>query len=201
MAKLVNDAVIYDFETLSQNPVNGIVINFAAIRYDETRFESNPYTFEELIESAHFIKFDTKEQAEVYGRRPDKGTLEWWSKQNAEARSMLDPSDEDVSITELYSFCKGISLEPKRVYTRGNSFDPVFLSQLMIQTGNKEPWAWWNLRDTRSLIDGMTMGIDFDNKFMPENIEGFIHHNPIHDVALDVMRMQSLYIALRNTNE
>jgi hypothetical protein len=196
MAKLSNQSVIYDFETLSQDPVKGIVVNFAALVFDETRFKTNPYTFKELVESAELIKFDTKEQVEVYGRRPDKGTLDWWSKQNPEARSMLNPSSEDVSISELYDFCKGIAQKPKRVYTRGNSFDPVFLSQIMLQLGQKEPWDWWNLRDTRSIIDGMVMGVDFDNKYMPEGVEGFIHHNPIHDIALDVIRIQALYVAL-----
>ena len=196
MAKLSNQSVIYDFETLSQDPVKGIVINFAALVFDETRFKNNPYTFNELVESAEIIKFDTKEQVEVYGRRPDKGTLDWWSKQNAEARSMLKPSPDDVSISELYDFCKGIAQNPNRVYTRGNSFDPVFLSQIMLQVGKEEPWKWWNLRDTRSIIDGMVMGVDFDNKYMPEGIEGFIHHNPIHDIALDVIRIQALYVAL-----
>jgi len=196
MARLSNNCVCYDFETLSQDPQTGIVVNMAGIQYSEERFRDDPYTFEELVGMAKFIKFDTKEQIEKYGRKPDKSTIDWWAKQNEEARSLLAPSSEDKSITELYDFCKNISQKPEKVYTRGNTFDPIYLSSLMKQLGRPDPWDWWTIRDTRSLIDGISYGQDLDNKFMPEGITGFIYHNPIHDVAVDIMRMQVLYKAV-----
>jgi hypothetical protein len=47
--KGIDTATIYDFETLSQNPVDGVVISFAMMNFDPTRFENNPYTYQELI--------------------------------------------------------------------------------------------------------------------------------------------------------
>ena len=41
--------VIYDFETLSQNAFNGVVLSVAGIAYEEERFLTNPYTYEEYV--------------------------------------------------------------------------------------------------------------------------------------------------------
>lgn len=190
MANLRNEVVIYDFETLSQDTENGIVVSFAAMCYDETRFVDNPYTFEELLELTREIKFDIQEQKEVYGRTVQQSTLDWWMKQGVEAKRALLPSKEDKPISELYDFCLGVCKKPKAVYARGNTFDPLFVTGITKATGKPEPWDWWLVRDTRSFIEGATIGCDVKNDFTPPGCEGFIHHNPSHDIVIDVMRMQ-----------
>lgn len=195
-----NECVIYDFETLSQDQINGVVLSFAMINYSEERFIKQPYTYQELVNSAKFIKFNVEEQVKVYKRKIDNATLEWWKEQPKEAQqSQLKPSSEDKSITELYSFFID-NADPsniKKVYTRGNTFDPIFFEYIMKQVGKEDPYPWWTVRDTRSLIDGMTWGLDINNKFIPEGLEeNFVKHDPRHDVAMDVMRMQTLAQAL-----
>jgi len=196
MAKLRENAVIYDFETMSKSQSDGVVINFAVLSYDERRFADNPYTFNELVDNASLIKFDVKEQVKKYNRKIDKETMEWWMKQNETAKKCLKPSDDDKSISELYEFCMGACPKADVVYTRGNTFDPLFLAGIMDQTGYPEPWPWWLVRDTRSFIEGATVGCDVNNSFDPPGCEGFIHHDPIHDIAKDVMRMQYLVSSL-----
>jgi hypothetical protein len=192
-----NDCIIYDFETLGQQPKESVVLSMAALPFTEARFLSdNPYTYEELLCSTKFIKFDVKEQVSIYKRKIDNGTLEWWSKQPAEARKSLTPSSEDVPLVEIYPFIMDLVNEPKnvkKVYTRGNTFDPLFLESLLEAMSKKDPFPWWNIRDTRSMIEGMSYGADMSNSFMPEGLEkAFIKHNPIHDVSIDVMRIQTL---------
>lgn len=195
-----NECVIYDFETLSQDQINGVVLSFAMINYSEERFIKQPYTYQELVNSAKFIKFNVEEQVKVYKRKIDNATLEWWKEQPKEAQqSQLKPSSEDKSITELYAFFidNVDSSDIKKVYTRGNTFDPIFFEYIMKQVGKEDPYPWWTVRDTRSLIDGMTWGLDINNKFIPEGLEeNFVKHDPRHDVAMDVMRMQTLAQAL-----
>ena len=81
---------IYDFETLSQNPVDGVVISFAMLNYDPMRFEKDPYTYQELVDKCNYIKFDVADQVKSYGRKIEKDTVRWWSEQNKEAQKKID---------------------------------------------------------------------------------------------------------------
>jgi len=193
-----NNCIIYDFETLGKDPRESVVLSMAALPFTEERFVTdNPYTYNELLMNAKFIKFNVKEQVEVYGRKVDKETLEWWSKQSPEARKSLAPSKDDAPLIELHPFLMDLLNNPKdakKIYTRGNTFDPIFLESLLQNINQVDPFPWWNIRDTRSMIEGMTFGTDIRNDFMPDELkEHFIHHNPIHDIAIDVMRLQ--YVA------
>jgi hypothetical protein len=196
----LNTAVIYDFETLSQDQLNGAVLSFAMLAFSPGRFTTElSYTYEELLSKTHFIKFNVEEQVKKYGRKIDKSTLEWWGQQGEAAKKQLKPSPEDRSISELYDFFvlhKPANLD--LVYTRGNTFDPMFLQYIMESTGNSMPYDWWRDRDTRSLIDGLSWGSGLTSSFMPEGCEDkFVHHDPRHDIVLDVMRLQTLVQAIQ----
>lgn len=62
----------------------------------------------------------------------------------------------------------------------------------MKQTGNNALYHFWEIRDSISTIDGLSWGTKLRNNFIPEGCEGYKKHDPRHDVALDVMRIQSL---------
>jgi hypothetical protein len=195
--EMKNDCVIYDFETLGQDQKKSVVLSMAALAFTESRFLSdNPYTYEELLYSSKYIKFNAQDQVYNYKRTIDNSTLEWWTKQPAEARKALKPSSEDVLIVELYPFVMDLVNEPskiKKVYTRGNTFDPMILQYLLEDIGKKDPFPWWSVRDTRSMIEGMSYGSDIINKFIPEGLEKvFVQHDPIHDISMDIMRLQTL---------
>ena len=199
---MINECVIYDFETLSQNQINGVVLSFAMVNYSESRFTSSPYSYQELVNSAKMIKFDVAEQVKKFDRKIDKPTLEWWQSQPKEAQEQsLKPMSTDKSITELYSFfVENADVEQiKKVYTRGNTFDPIFFEYIMKQIGKEDPYPWWAVRDTRSLLDGLLWGTGANNKFIPPGLEeSFVGHDPRHDVAMDVMRMQTIIQALNS---
>lgn len=182
--------IIYDFETLSQNAFNGVVLNMAALEFDPTHF----YEFDELVEQAQFIKFDVQEQVEKYGRKIERSTLDWWKQQSKEAQKQLTPSDSDKSISVLYDFMLyDMHYEKaKAVWTRGNSFDPVLLDSILLATNRPKFKNWWAIRDTRSFLDGLLFGSDIRNDFMPEDIGDVVKHDPRYDIALDVYRMQTV---------
>ena len=76
-------------------------------------------------------------------------------------------------------------MKVKKSYTRGNTFDPMFLQYLMTSTGYKDPFHWRVVRDTRSMIEGMSFGMKVDNDFRPKEIENqFIKHDPKLDIIL-----------------
>lgn len=185
---------IFDFETLSQNPYDGVVVSMAMVNFNELRFRSNPYSYHELLSETKFIKFNVEEQVKVYNRKIEKSTLDWWSKQNDEARKVLNPSKDDRSITELYDFFfNNMPDYSGKVYTRRNTFDPMFLTSLMKAIDKPEPYEWWDVRDTISYIEGLAGGTWIDSKFIPQGLEeNFVPHDPRHDIVMDIMRIQFL---------
>ena len=191
------NSIIYDFETLSQNMFTGAVVSLACLEFDSARFtQGDGYVYEDLIARTKSIKFDVKEQVQEYGRTIQKSTLDWWKKQGAEAQKQLKPSEEDVSISALYEWMTTefqIS-KARAVWTRGNTFDPIFLRTILDATGDEDPFKqWWAIRDTRSFLDGMLFGSGIKNTFIPDELKDkFIGHDPKHDVVMDVMRMQYL---------
>ena len=194
----LNNAVIFDFETLSQDQISGVVVSMAMLNFSEARFTGeSSYTFDELVGNTKMIKFNVEEQVKKYNRKINKDTLEWWNNQGEDAKQQLKPSPEDVSISELYGFfILNKSANVNRVYSRGNTFDPIFLEHIMRQTDYPYPYNWWEVRDTRSLIEGLTWGTDIRNNFTPPDCESFVAHDPKHDIALDVMTIQTLVRAL-----
>lgn len=191
--------LIYDFETLSQNMFNGVVVNIAAMNYTEERFTHDPYSYEELIDECSTLKFNVKEQVEKYNRKIQQSAIEWWKMQGGEAQKCLKPSDEDVSITELYPFLIDKHDAPNcdKIFTRSNTFDPILVKTLFYAVGVEDPTPWWTIRDTRSYLDAFLWGSGHKNNFIPEDVKDkFIAHDPKHDIAMDVYRMQSVIQAI-----
>lgn len=195
----MDDCVIYDFETLGQDQRYSVVLSFAMITFSEKNYVSDPYEYKELVAKAKYIKFDVEDQVINYGRKISKETLTWWEEQGAEAKKQLLPSKNDRRISELYHFIKehteGMTI--KKSFTRGNTFDPMFLQYIMDTTGHEDPFHWGSIRDTRSMIEGMSFGMDLKNSFIPSDLESqFVKHDPCHDIAMDIMRMQMLAQAI-----
>jgi hypothetical protein len=192
----INNCLIFDFETLSKNQQRGVVTSLALLNYSTERFLENPYNFQELLGACHYIKFDIEEQVKKYNRVMDKETIDWWVKQGDEAKKQITPSSDDVSIDRLYDFLlqKVEFSGLKKIYTRGGSFDPNFLESVLADCGKEVPFQWRMMRDTRSFIEGMGIGIPkFQNDFNLKSFEGvFIKHDPRSDIVADVMRMQAM---------
>ena len=193
---MADNSLIFDFETLSQNQQNGVVTSLAFLGFSNSRFVENPYSFDELLDKCHYIKFDIQEQVKKYNRIISKETLDWWMSQGDEAKKQITPSKNDVSIDKLYDFIiQNVDFSNlKKIYTRGGSFDPNFLESVLAQCGKEVPFQWRMMRDTRSFIEGMGIGIDkFVNDFNLKAFDGkFIKHDPRSDVVADVMRMQAM---------
>lgn len=193
-----DNCIIFDFETMSQDPQTGVVLSFAMISYSDSRFCEKEYSYDELLGKSKFIKFKVDEQVKEFDRKIEKDTVEWWKNQSPEARKAIQPLPTDRSIKELYGFIlQNKPTNLTKVFTRRNTFDPVFITSLMKATDNPEPYDWWLVRDTISYIEGLSHGVELSNNFIPEDLAAsFIKHDPRHDIAMDVIRMQTLIRAL-----
>ena len=193
--------MIFDFETLSTDRVNGVVLSLALLVYNPNRFnETDQYSYSELLENTKFIKLKVDDQVKNYGRKIDQDTLKWWGEQSKEAKqSQFIPNAKDQPLDQLLPFVQEntVAHTLKKVFSRGNTFDNIFLDYIAIDTNQYVPWPHWVVRDTRSTIEGMAYGSELSNSFIPEGLDKFfIPHDPQHDIVMDVMRMQALALVL-----
>lgn len=190
--------VIYDFETLGQNPKESAVLSFAMVSYNDSDFlKGDGLDYDDLIFQCEYIKFDVLDQVNNHGRKIDPNTLSWWKSQGEDAKKVLKPGADDQSISVFPNWVrqktKWDPINYDKVWSRGNTFDPIFLAEL-----NADPFPWWAIRDTRSYIDALLLGSEItDNRFVPDKYASkFIHHDPRHDIVMDIMRMQELTRAI-----
>jgi hypothetical protein len=194
----MNKALIYDFETLSQNPEKAAVISMAVMVFDLDIAEKGAYSYKSLLNSTHYMKFDVSDQVKNLDREIELKTLEWWREQGADAIKELKPSSKDVHITEMQPLIKSLMMQNdiRYVFTRNNTFDPVIFHGICRKTDVIIPYPWWTIRDTKSFIMGLTYGHNIKDDFIPLEAEGlYVKHDPRHDIVLDVMRIQAILSA------
>lgn len=195
----MNEFDLYlDFESMGYPP-EGAIINLAAIAFLNDPY--NPPHFLDLVESAFFVKFDIKAQK---GQRVfDAGVIDFWKeKASPEARLQLKPSPDDILVNDgldkFLDYCKmsGIDQRWSQLWTRGNAFDLPLLVDMIRrryrtrETFDLEPVRFWNIRDTRTAIESTLLTRGMCSCPLPKGVlDGFIHHNAVHDCAKDIMML------------
>lgn len=194
--------LIFDLETLHNEP-NSIVLDISVIAFDPDplQYKDND-AFINLVEQGKSFKLSVKKQRES-GRVYSQSTIDWWKKQSDEAKKVLKPLDTDLSvhdaITEFMKYVEsnGIKKSKSQIWCRGLSFDvPILKSLLMEAYPNAEshvlmPITFRNERDIRTAIEGLSLvrGMT-ETPLHKGSLEGFIHHNSVHDCAKDVLMLQ-----------
>ena len=191
---------IIDYETLADKP-NSAVLDVAVIP-----FVNDPNTvpdFNELIESGFYAKFDLKSQIKS-GRLMQDHVKEFWKNQSDDARIVLKPSDCDVSVKDghikMLEFFKenNNNYYKSHVWCRGTSFDiPLLVNALdesytpaQHNTRDLEPVSFGRYRDVRSAIESLLMVRNSTTCPLPAGVlDGFIHHNSLHDCAKDILML------------
>jgi hypothetical protein len=202
---MASNHFIFDYETFGQDMQKCAVIDCSYIVFDWDRFTSNnPYTFEELLSDVRRDKFDVKDQVARLGYKVEKNSLEWWSQQTGNARSLIKPSELDISVEthldNLVTYLSDFS-SIKYWWSRSNTFDPIILWRLIENYHAKQHitdrLAFWKIRDTRTFIDAKTNFNLKKNAFTPMVDEQkwervFEQHNSSHDIIADILRMQMM---------
>lgn len=188
--------LVIDYETVGYQP-DGVCLDFAAIPFINDY--QNPPTFEELVASAFYAKFDVTSQES--SRSIDDEVCDFWIKQSEEARVILDPSDIDVDIYESHKefmqWCNqvGVNQYKSEMWSTGNEFDMSIMTNVLrtvYETRNLYsffPVSYWNVRDTRtSISENLGRGVT-KTPIRKELLTGFIPHNSIHDCAAAVLQI------------
>jgi hypothetical protein len=190
-----DNALIFDFETLSQNPINGALVSCALLTFNMNVLEQSGYAYEDLLSRVKYFKFDVKNQVRNWNRNVDPKTIEWWEQQSKEALETIKPSENDKPLPEFMPWFTSNFDRSKLsyIFSRNNTFDPVIIQSICNDFSLPIPYDWWKIRDTKSLIMGLTYGHNIRDSFIPPDAEHkYVKHDPRHDVVLDVMRLQVL---------
>ena len=134
-----------DIETLDTAP-NSVILSIGAVKFD-------PFTYEEPYDKKHW-RLDINAQTEA-GRSVSESTLEWWGKQAAHIRDRAFSDDNRIEILE---FCKELNrwmTGCKEIWCQGPQFDMVMIEDLFKHFNHHRNWAYWQIRDSRTLFSIM----------------------------------------------
>ena len=183
---------IFDVETLGKES-NSVMLSMAAIYFDP---ETKP-SYEDLYNSAFFVKFDVEDQVRRLDRKIGKTTMQWWAKQCdiVKAKSLKPNKAVDVKFEDGYEAMRKWAESKKDdqcyVWARGN-LDQLILDSFEEQLEIKPIWPFNRWRDVRTAIDIL---YNTSNGYCPVNYTGFsaeskvIKHNPVDDCAYDAMML------------
>ena len=159
------------------------------------RVEDKP-TYKELKESAFFVKLSVRNQVEVYSRKINKGTIDWWEKQclNTKNWSYIPHKDDkplDEGINALHEWVKTKNEKDTWVWARG-SLDDVILQAAERQVKVEPVFAYSRWRDVRTAVDLLMLS---KNGYCEVSHPDFLYerdvtkHCPVDDCALDIMML------------
>lgn len=193
---------ILDIETIGQNVLKCPIIDVAYVAFDWDRFLTDPYSFEELTSLVKTDKLSVADQMKR-GCSFTKNDLAWWEGQNKEAKKKILPKENDLTIEEfsanIFRYLRDVG-KINYWWSRGNTFDPVLLERVMNELDQhllmNEYLKWWRIRDIRTYIDAK-LNFSTKNGFVPvSDVEywenAFVGHDSTHDVAADIMRLQTI---------
>lgn len=103
----------------------------------------------------------------------DPATERWWQRQSPEAQAALENDPEDLAkvATEFHLWC--LSRGPF-VWSHGANFDEPIWCAAARAVGQKAPWYFWDVRDTRTIF----AIADIDTRSLSRT---GTHHNALDD--------------------
>ena len=196
---------IFDMETIGPNVFCCPLVDVAYTVFEWDRFLEEPYTFEEIASTVQTLKGDVQDQIKNYGAKFNTSDVEWWEKLPKLARDKLNPcKDTDLTIDVICDTMMSYIKDQNGIdywWSRGNTFDPVILHRMMLATDKMDEFnkclKFYMVRDIRTHIDAK-FDYSVKNGFIPVSDleywkETFIAHDSTHDVAADVLRLQTIH--------
>lgn len=107
--------------------------------------------FRHCVMGETFYRNIDKDSCVSWGMTINPDTEAWWAKQTVEARSALESAKVGLSIA-LESFRQWWGQQGAEfIWAHGANFDPVLLASAYDAIGEKEPWHYRAVRDTRTV--------------------------------------------------
>jgi len=161
-----------DIETLGTKP-GAVVLTVGAVAF-------NRESGDEVASFYRPISLRSSRDARL---SMDANTVLWWFKQGqaAQKAAFLSPDAHPLQkVAADFStwFMKHRTRE-NAVWAQGMDFDFPIWSRAMAAVGERPPWEFWSVRDTRTIYDIA----NFDPKSVPREA---VHHNALDDARHQV---------------
>lgn len=178
---MLTDLMI-DLETLDTSPT-ATVLTIGAVKFDPFADDSKNPSWETF-----YVKVDI-DSCDKLGCTVSDATIAWWGNQSAEAQEEAFSANNrvpiDDALAQLFKFARG----SKRVWSHGAGFDVIICEHLFRKVGRSIPWAFWEVRDTRTLFD---LGIN-------PNRAKVTAHNALEDAKDQTLGVQHIMRSLKTS--
>lgn len=165
--------VAIDLETLSTSPA-AVVLAIGAVAMTEDGSTLADF-------------YSVCSIASQQDRQIDKSTLDWWEKQAADARTVLEQANEpsspslDNALDELTRWIGELGEHfDVHVWGNGAAFDIAILEHAYKQRSPFVPWNFRNVRDMRTLRD-ICLRLGLEPAIKRRVTRAGTHHNAVDD--------------------
>lgn len=141
--------------------------------------------------ATYYAKLDVEEQRTL-GRTTTQSTLDFWEKQTPEARSVLDPNQPTVSVTEALNAIDALFHSYPEAYIWGNDtlFDVGKLTSLYTSACREAPWKYWSPRCYRTLYNSLRNSFEGRYGVMADEAPRVgTYHNALDDALTQTHRL------------
>ncbi len=138
--------VMIDLETLGTR-AGCVILSIGAVAFD--------YTAGKLGEEFYCI-VDTA-SCHAAGLHTDQSTVDWWARQNIEAKNVLDAAEHgdglqlSDALIKLTEYLTQFGLKYVRIWGNGADFDNAILINCYAAVDQPVPWTPWNGRCYRTI--------------------------------------------------
>ena len=162
-----------DLETLSTTP-DAVILTVGGVKFDPTT-QMQPYNH-------LYFRLDVDSQTAM-GRNVQQNTLDWWAKQPTEIAEEALGEKDRISIEDACQKINKFGVGVDVFWCQGPLFDYAILQNLYAQLGKPLPWAYWQIRDSRTLFSLVPRET--------EKRQGL--HNALEDCKFQAKKVQKVY--------
>lgn len=169
-----------DLETLDITP-QGVILTIGGVKFDPFHPGKEPH-------SDFYMRLEIENQ-EDRGRVINKDTLDWWSRQDLEIIEEALGDHDRHSVEAMLAALKKWFVGCDKVWAQGICFDISMLEDIHRQYGYPIPWQFYQVEDSRTIINRMPKD--------PRKDMNFAAHNALEDCRVQA---KSLQIAFKHFN-
>lgn len=151
------------------------------------------FTLDGNIGGTFYCNVDDQSCADI-GLTKDPKTVSWWASQSRASQEQLLKGPVPVAVA-VANFIAWYRLNgAKRLWCQGANFDAPILEHIIELLGKTIPWAYWDVRDTRTVYD--VCGF---------NAKGYkrsgTYHNALDDCLHQIACIHAAMSLFRSSNE
>ena len=173
--------VMIDIETLNTTP-DSVIATIGAVKFNRLK------KLQKKSDHDTFYRRIDLDSCKKVGLTASESTVEWWKNQTEESQEEIFSEENRISLKKcLREFSKWLGSHNLKIWSHGDDFDCVILSNAYRKCGIATPWKFWNTRDTRTLFDVKRYNF---SKLANRNL----HHHALDDAFVQTRAVQDCFI-------